>query len=100
MQYIHNSFWCVRWVNSAGKVYKKAVDGDLSGDEENAYVLYMRFFNIMQEVAKTSKYQADKVTVTGEVPTISDLGPSALLVLCMYSMYSTLIYLYNLYIIK
>jgi hypothetical protein len=44
------------------------VDGDLSGDEENAYVLYMRFFNIMQEVAKTSKYQAEKVTVIGEVP--------------------------------
>ncbi len=38
------------------------MDDDLSGDEENAYVFYMRFFNIMQEVTKTSKYQADKVT--------------------------------------
>ncbi|CAB4028670.1 Hypothetical predicted protein, partial [Paramuricea clavata] len=48
------------WINSAEKVYKKAVDDDVIGDEENAFVLYMRFFNIMQEVTKTTKYQADK----------------------------------------
>ena len=49
-------------MNSAEKVYKKAEENDLMGDEENAYVFYMRFFNIMQEVAKTAKYQNDKVT--------------------------------------
>ena len=48
-------------MNSAEKVYKKAEENDLMGDEENAYVFYMRFFNIMQEVAKTTKYQNDKV---------------------------------------
>jgi hypothetical protein len=48
-------------MNSAEKVYKKAVEDDLTGDEENAFVFYMRFFNIMQEVTKTTKYQADKV---------------------------------------
>jgi hypothetical protein len=37
------------------------VEDDLTGDEENAFVFYMRFFNIMQEVTKTTKYQADKV---------------------------------------
>ena len=49
-------------MNSAEKVYKKAEEHDLMGDEENAYVLYMRFFNIMQEVSKTTKYQSDKVS--------------------------------------
>lgn len=48
-------------MNSAEKVYKKAEENDLMGDEENAYMFYMRFFNIMQEVAKTTKYQNDKV---------------------------------------
>ena len=48
-------------MNSADKVFKKAEHQDIIGDEENAYVFYMRFFNIMQEVTKTAKYQQDKV---------------------------------------
>ena len=50
-----------RWINSAKRVFEKAKENDIMGDEENAYVFYMRFFNIMQEVMKTTKYQNDKV---------------------------------------
>ncbi|XP_046856973.1 ubiquitin carboxyl-terminal hydrolase 8-like isoform X2 [Xenia sp. Carnegie-2017] len=48
------------WINSADKVYKKAMEHEKMGDEENSFVLYMRFFNIIQEVRKTKKYQQDK----------------------------------------
>lgn len=52
-----------RLLSSADKVYKKAVDGDVDNDEEIAYVFYMRYSNIILEVAKTTKYQADKVSL-------------------------------------
>jgi len=34
----------------------------VEGDEENAYVFYMRFFNIIALIKKSNKYQEKKVS--------------------------------------
>ena len=49
-------------MKSADKVYLKAQDHDLEGDEEHAYALYMRYFNIICLVKKTKKYSENKVS--------------------------------------
>ena len=50
-----------RYIKSADKVYLKAQDNDLEGDEESAYVYYMRYFNIICLIKKSSKYSDNKV---------------------------------------
>lgn len=48
------------YIKSADKVYLKAQDNDLDGDEEYAYVYYMRYFNIISLIKKSVKYSGNK----------------------------------------
>lgn len=50
------------FIKSADKVYLKAKDHDFEGDEENAYVFYMRFFNIITLIKRSNKYTEKKVS--------------------------------------
>ena len=43
-------------------MYLKAKDHDFEGDEENAYVFYMRFFNIITLIKRSNKYTEKKVS--------------------------------------
>ena len=52
-----------RYIKSADKVFLKAKDYDLEGDEEYAYVYYMRYFNIIALIKKSSKYADQKVSI-------------------------------------
>ncbi|XP_015774970.1 PREDICTED: ubiquitin carboxyl-terminal hydrolase 8-like isoform X1 [Acropora digitifera] len=44
-------------VKSADKVYLQAQNHYLEGDEESAYVFYMRYFNLITLIKKSSKYK-------------------------------------------
>ena len=55
------SYLC-RYIKSSDKVYLNAKSHDLEGDEEYAYVYYMRFFNIISLIKKTKKYSDNKVS--------------------------------------
>lgn len=48
------------YIKSADKVFLKAQTHDLEGDEENAYVFYMRFFNIISLIKKSNRYTEKK----------------------------------------
>ncbi|KAJ7393971.1 Ubiquitin carboxyl-terminal hydrolase 8 [Desmophyllum pertusum] len=48
------------YIKSADKVYLRAQGDDLEGDEENAYVYYMRYFNIICLIKKSNKYTGNK----------------------------------------
>ncbi|GAB1605796.1 ubiquitin carboxyl-terminal hydrolase 8-like [Argonauta hians] len=47
-------------VKSAGKLLNSAELCENTGDEEKAYVLYMRFFNLITSVKRTSEYKKDE----------------------------------------
>lgn len=49
-------------IKSADKVYLEAKDHYLEGDEETAYVFYMRYFNLITLIKKSSKYKEKKVS--------------------------------------
>ena len=49
-------------------MYLKAKDQDFEGDEENAYVFYMRFFNIITLIKRSNKYTEKKVSERLEKP--------------------------------
>ncbi|XP_074661090.1 ubiquitin carboxyl-terminal hydrolase 8-like isoform X2 [Tubulanus polymorphus] len=48
------------YVKSAEKVFRSAEDHAVETDEEKAYVLYMKFFNIIACVKKTSDYRKNE----------------------------------------
>ena len=50
------------YIKSADKVFLKAQDCDLESDEEYAYVYYMRYFNIISLIKKSTKYSDNKVS--------------------------------------
>lgn len=43
-------------------MYLKAQDHEFEGDEENAYVFYMRYFNIITLIKRSNKYKEKKVS--------------------------------------
>lgn len=46
------------------KLYKEAEESNLEGDEERAYIFYMRFFNLLQHVQKTPEFRTQKEQIT------------------------------------
>jgi len=50
-----------RYVKSAQSLFTYAEEAYCSKDEERAYVLYMRYFNIIQLVKKSAEYKKNKV---------------------------------------
>ena len=46
---------------SAQKLFKNAEETSLLGDEEKAYVLYMKFFNFISGIKKTAEYKKNEV---------------------------------------
>ena len=49
-------------VKSSEKVFAKAEEQNLLGDEEQAYILYMKYFNIITAVKKTAEFKKNEVT--------------------------------------
>ena len=47
----------------ADKLYVNAKDAQLNGDEEKAYVLYMRYYHVLKSVWKDSTYKKKKVYI-------------------------------------
>ena len=45
----------------ADKLYVSAKDCQLNGDEEKAYVLYMRYYHMLKSIWKDSTYKKKKV---------------------------------------
>ena len=50
------------FIKSADKVYLKAKDHDFEGDEENAYIFFMRYFSIITLIKRNNKYMEKKVS--------------------------------------
>lgn len=50
----------LRLCRLAEKIVLKAKDEVLAGDEEQAYVLYMRFIDVFQSIRKSKTYRTDK----------------------------------------
>ena len=48
-------------VKTADKMLKEAEQGDMLGDEERAYVLYMKYFNVVTFLKKSADYKKQKV---------------------------------------
>ena len=48
---------------TADKLYVNAKDAQLNGDEEKAYVLYMRYYHVLKGIWKDSLYKSKKVCV-------------------------------------
>jgi len=59
--------WCLlfvvasSYVKSGQALFTKAEEAYCSKDEESAYVLYMRYFNVIQCVKKSAEYKKNKV---------------------------------------
>jgi len=49
------------YVKSAQRLFTYAEEAHCNKDEEKAYVLYMRFFNVIQCVKKSAEYKKNKV---------------------------------------
>ena len=47
----------------ADKIYVNAKDAQLNGDEEKAYVLYMRYYHVLKSIWKDSSYKKKKVCI-------------------------------------
>ena len=47
-------------VKTADKMLKEAEQGDMLGDEERAYVLYMKYFNVVTFLKKSADYKKQK----------------------------------------
>ena len=50
-------------VKTADKMLKEAEHSELMADEERAYVLFMKYFNIVTYLKKTPDYRKEKVTI-------------------------------------
>ena len=53
-----------RFLSTAAKVFKEAELAFALRDEERAYCLYMRYFNIITAIKKTDEYKKNEVCVT------------------------------------
>ena len=62
MMYCTLYFVASSYVKSGQALFTKAEEAYCSKDEERAYILYMRFFNIVQCVKKSAEYKKNKVT--------------------------------------
>jgi len=51
------------YVKSGQLLFANAEEAYRNKDEERAYVLYMRYFNVIQRVKKSAEYKKNKVTV-------------------------------------
>lgn len=49
-------------VKSAEKVFKEAEKFDAKGDEESAFIMYMKYFNIVKVVRSSADYKKNKVS--------------------------------------
>ena len=49
------------YVKSAEALFTNAEEAYRNKDEERAYVLYMRYFNVIQHVKKLAEYKKSKV---------------------------------------
>ena len=49
------------YVKSAQSLFTSAEESYGNKDEERAYVLYMRYFNVIQHVKKSAEYKKNKV---------------------------------------
>lgn len=47
----------------ADKIYVNAKDAQLNGDEEKAYVLYMRYYHVLKSIWRDSSYKKKKVCI-------------------------------------
>ncbi|XP_065063974.1 ubiquitin carboxyl-terminal hydrolase 8-like [Rhopilema esculentum] len=54
---IKTSLQCRQYCLSLGGIFKKAEARFQDGDDENAYILYMRFLHIFEAIKKTYEYQ-------------------------------------------
>ncbi|XP_070547285.1 LOW QUALITY PROTEIN: ubiquitin carboxyl-terminal hydrolase 8-like [Ptychodera flava] len=53
--------WNIKnYCQSASKVFNAADSEFKSGDEEKAYVFFMKYFNIVKQIHNTNQYKADK----------------------------------------
>lgn len=50
-----------RCVKSAQPLFANAEEAYHNRDEERAYILYMRYFNVIQNVKKSAEYKKNKV---------------------------------------
>ena len=53
---------CFRFIKSASKVFKSAEESNIQGDEETAYVYYMKYFNLISAIKKIPEYKKNEVT--------------------------------------
>lgn len=57
------SFPSRRLCRLADKIYLKARDASLMGDEEEAYVLFMRFYEVFNAIKSSREYRNNRVRV-------------------------------------
>lgn len=50
-----------RLINSAQKIHKEAELNESLGDDEKAYILYMKYFNVVTLARKLPDYKKQKV---------------------------------------
>ena len=50
------------------KLLLKAKDESLSGDDEQAYILYMRFVDVVKEIRSSKTYKKDKRELDSLLP--------------------------------
>lgn len=50
------------------KLLLKAKDESLGGDEEQAYILYMRFLDVVKEIRKSKSYKKGKAEFDSLLP--------------------------------
>ncbi len=55
------TFFFCRFLTTAEKVFKEAALADSLQDEERAYCLYMRYFNIITAIKKTDEFKKNEV---------------------------------------
>ena len=59
--------WCdlfivaCSYVKSGQRLFTNAEEAYGNKDEERAYILYMRYFNVIQSVKKSAEYKKNKV---------------------------------------
>lgn len=56
-----DSWFFFRLINSAQKIHKEAELNESLGDDERAYILYMKYFNVVTLARKLPDYKKQKV---------------------------------------
>ena len=62
--YFYSLLLYFRFVKSADKIFRNAEEHNMLGDEEKAYVFYMKFFNVISAVKKTADYKKNEVSIS------------------------------------